>query len=83
MEHPIYYRILVSRDRSEAFIACLQDFDEIDYDNIPRITDRKFDTEQDARIFAGMILLNPDVPERIKKLVGALVEHHYNVDAYL
>ena len=82
-EYAPYYRILVAASGDRAFIACLQDFDETGYDHLPRITERRFDTEEDAIEFCEEICDSSNVPQRIKDLVRPLIPVSYSVDKFL
>lgn len=78
---PIYYRILVSDGK--AVIATLQDFDEYDYDHSRYLTQRTFETEEDAIAFAQQVYDNPKVPLYIKDTLYSLLHSSYDVDEYI
>lgn len=83
-ESPVYYRVIVSLYRpNEAAIIEMQDFDEADYDHRRYITQRKFDTRDEALQFCQRVSNLPTVPAHIKALLESLVGIDYNVDPYI
>jgi hypothetical protein len=77
-ECPVYYRLLVTRDK--AVVACMQDFDENDYNASRRITNQKFDTEDEALAFAKRAYNHPECPEHVKEFLRPLLKQDVNVD---
>ncbi len=79
-----YYRLMASaRVPGTAVIVTLQWWDECDYDESRWITERKFDTEDEAIEFCKMLVKNPDIPDHIKDLVRTAIPISYQVDRYL
>ena len=83
-DHPIYYRLMASsRAPGTAVIVTMQDFDEYGYDESRWITERTFDTEDEAIEFCKMLVKRPDIPDHIKDLVRTAIPISYQVDEYL
>jgi len=82
-DHPIYYRLMVHSMGHRAVIVTMQDFDESHYDESRYITNRKFDSEEEAMNFCKRYEHSSRIPAHVRTLIQALLEQDVNVDPYL
>lgn len=68
MSSEVYYRLLYKEDTNKIIVVCMQDFDEIDYDQSKFITDKKYESEVEAQRIATIININGFSFETIKML---------------
>ena len=52
----VYYRVIKAKS-GRINVVCLQDFDEIDYDQRQFLTKEKFDMEEEAQDFINSVIL--------------------------
>lgn len=64
----IYYRLFYRESENKVVVACMQWFDEYDYDQSKFITDKKFESEEVAQRIATIININGFTPEMIALL---------------
>lgn len=64
----VYYRLLYRESENKVVVACMQWFDEFDYDQSKFITDKKFDDETVAQRIATIININGFTPEMMALL---------------
>ncbi|UQN10318.1 hypothetical protein [Deinococcus sp. QL22] len=80
--NPVYYRILLNRD-DKLQIACLQDFDEYEYDQAKFLTDDagqklRFDDEDEARTWLNATYQRNRI-EKEDQLAGVMAEWRSDV----
>lgn len=64
----VYYRLFYREFENKVVVACMQWFDEYDYDQSKFITDKKFKDESVAQRIATIININGFTPEIIALL---------------
>lgn len=81
---PIYYRLVRTRKNIDApyriVIAELQWFDEPDYNHDNYLTEKTFETEDDALAFAKRVCAHEQCPTHVREMLLPLIESRVNVD---